>query len=255
MNKKIPVFELQNVTVELAGNTILKDVNLKVFSGDTIVIIGPSGSGKSVLLKTLVGIHKPIAGRVLFEGSDWQSMPWDQRHRLSVALGVQFQTAGLFDNMTVFENVAFPIQDHHPEMPSSKVSERVLECLGAVGLTDAKDKLPHELSGGMQHRLAIARALALNPEVLIYDDPTAGLDPVKSDEMAVLLVSLKARQNSTLVVATHDMARAYQLDGRTLFVANQKVLETGSAAQTKAHPDAGVQQFIHGRLDGPLKVQ
>lgn len=249
------IFEFKNVTIELGGEIILKDVSFTVQRGDTMVIIGPSGAGKSVLLKAMVGIHIPKSGSVLFENQNWQSMTWETRHRLSAFLGVQFQTGGLFDSMNVYENIAFPIRDHHPELSESDLRKRIEECLVSVDLMDAQKKMPHELSGGMKHRLAIARALALNPEVLMYDDPTAGLDPVKSDQMAKLLVNLKTRKKSTLIVVTHDMARAYQLAGRIFFVANQTVIETGSVQETKDHPDPSVQQFIHGRIEGPLKIQ
>lgn len=247
-----PIIELQDVTIELGGEIILKSINFTVFHGDTIILVGPSGSGKSVLIKTMAGVIKPKSGRVLCEGEDWQDLHSEEKRKLAQHIGVQFQQNALFDSMTAFENVAFPLREHFPEMKEADIAKQVKTCLESVDLWEARDQMPHELSGGMQLRLGVARSIALNPKINFYDDPTAGLDPVNSDKMADLILDLKKKYDSTLIVVTHDMMRAYQMAGRIVLVANQEIIETGSAEQTRHHPDPRVQQFIHGELHGPL---
>lgn len=247
-----PAIKLDHVTVELGGEIILRDVNLEIQHGETLVIIGPSGSGKTVLLKTMAGIYSPKEGHVFCEGEDWQNLKSEQKHELARKIGVQFQKSALFDSLSAAENIAFPMREH-TKMTEKQIEDRVSYCLEAVGLSHARDLLPHDLSGGMRQRLGIARAIALEPEIIFYDDPTAGLDPVNSDKMAELILELKAKQkDATLIVVTHDMLRAYQLAGRIVLVADQSVIETGNAEETKKNPDPRVQQYIHGRLVGPL---
>lgn len=246
-----PILELKEVTVSLGGEVILENINLKVYQGETIIIIGPSGAGKTVLLKTMAGVYAPIHGHVFCEGEDWQNLQSEEKRNLSKKIGMQFQKSALFDSMTVAENVAFPLREH-TTLDEIQIENRVQECLNSVGLLEAHDMLPHELSGGMKQRLGIARAIALNPEIIFYDDPTAGLDPINSDKMADLIIDLKKKNNSTVIIVTHDMLRAYQLAGRIHLVVDRSVIETGNVEQTKNHPDARVQQFINGRLVGPL---
>lgn len=246
-----PILELIDVSVELGGEAILTDINMLVFPHDTVVIIGPSGGGKSVLLKTMAGIYLPIKGKVLCYGHEWSLLSMAEKHDIARQVGVQFQKSALFDSLNAFENVAFPLREH-TAMTEKEIEQRVLECLGAVDLLQARNLLPYEMSGGMQQRLGIARAIALKPSILFLDDPTAGLDPVNSDNMAELILNLKEQIAVTLIIATHDMQRAYQFAGRIFLVSNKQVLETGSASDTQKSPDPRVQQFIHGWLKGPL---
>lgn len=246
-----PIIELIHVDVTLGGELILSDVSMHVFAGDTIVIIGPSGGGKSVLLKTMAGIHPPSRGQVLCYGYNWTYLSRVMKHDLACKIGVQFQKSALFDDLNAFENVAFPLREH-TLMSESEITQRVLECLRSVDLLEARNLSPFQISGGMQLRLGIARAIALKPSVLFLDDPTAGLDPVNSDSMVELILSLKKNSSVTLIVATHDIRRAYELAGRIFLVADKQVFETGSAAETKNYDDPRVQQFIHGWLKGPL---
>jgi phospholipid/cholesterol/gamma-HCH transport system ATP-binding protein len=246
-----PILELIDVTLELGGEIILDGVNLSIHQDDTIVIIGPSGGGKSVLLKTMAGIYTPTTGKVLCYGHEWEALSMSEKHDVARKIGVQFQKSALFDELTAFENVAFPLREHTRDS-DEVIGDRVLACLKAVGLEAAKSLLPHEMSGGMRQRLGIARAIALKPEILFLDDPTAGLDPVNSDLMAEMILNLKKEVAATLIIATHDMQMAYQFAGRILLVADKKVIETGNAVQTQNHPDPRVQQFIHGWLKGPL---
>jgi phospholipid/cholesterol/gamma-HCH transport system ATP-binding protein len=249
-----PVLELENVTIELGYEVILENINLKVQEHETIVLIGPSGGGKTVLLKTMAGLFEPTTGHVRCYGQDWNSLSVVGRHDLARKVGVQFQKGALFDDLNAFDNVAYPLREHL-KLSEEQVTERVNECLKAVNLEKAGHLQAHEMSGGMRLRLGVARAIALKPEILFLDDPTAGLDPLYSDEMAELILKLKSGINATLIIVTHDLARAYQFAGRIFLVANKSAFETGSAEQTKNHPDPKVQQFIHGRASGPLSLK
>jgi phospholipid/cholesterol/gamma-HCH transport system ATP-binding protein len=246
-----PVLKLSDVSIELSGETILEGVSFEVHQDDTIVIIGPSGSGKTVLLKAMAGIYAPKKGKVFCYGHEWADLSMSEKHDVAKKIGVQFQKSALFDDLTAFENVAFPLREHTLDS-EEVIGERVLACLRAVGLEAAKSLVPHEMSGGMRQRLGIARAIALKPDILFLDDPTAGLDPVNSDLMAEMILALKKEVAATLIVATHDIQRAYQFAGRIFLVADKEVIETGGVVETQNHPDARVQQFIHGRLKGPL---
>jgi phospholipid/cholesterol/gamma-HCH transport system ATP-binding protein len=243
--------QLIDVTVELDGETILKNINLSVDIGETFVIVGPSGSGKTVLIKTMAGIYPPTQGNVICEGENWQNLKSKRKHDLAKHIGVQFQKSALFDALTAAENIAFPLKEH-TNLTDQEIEERVQYCLNAVNLSKAHDKLPHDLSGGMRQRLGIARAIALNPEIVFYDDPTAGLDPINSDQMGDLILDLKNKQKSTVILVTHSMFLAYKMAGRIALVSDQSVIVTGSKEETMNHPDPRVQQFIHGYLTGPL---
>jgi phospholipid/cholesterol/gamma-HCH transport system ATP-binding protein len=248
------VLELKDVTVELGGKVIFKNVSLKIYDEESIVLIGPSGHGKTVLLKTMAGVFKPTHGHVYVDGEDWQNLQTQGKHDLARKLGMLFQESALFDAMTVLENVVFPMREHglYNEEERHKIAKHLLE---RTHLDQHADKLPHELSGGMQRRLGIARALALNPKIVFYDDPVAGQDPVQSDEMADLILNLKKENKSTMVTVTSSMEIAFKIADRIFMVVNEEVLDVGSPAETQKNPDARVQQFIHGRTEGPIQVR
>lgn len=246
-----PIIELENVTIGFGDEVILTNVNMKIFPHETIVLIGLSGSGKTVLLKALAGLYAPLKGKIQCYGKSWDELSIIGKHDLASKVGMQFQKSALFDDLDAFDNVAYPLREH-TKMTEEQVHNRVIECLQAVDLEKAQHLQAHELSGGMKQRLGIARAIALKPELLFLDDPTAGLDPINSDNMADLILNLQREIETTLIVVTHDLARAYQFAGRIFFVGAKTVIETGSAEQTKNHPDPRVQQYIHGQLKGPL---
>lgn len=249
-----PLLEAKDVTISLGNEIILHDVNLKVFAGDTVVIIGPSGSGKTVLLKTLAGLYTPSRGTVKCHDFKWSEMSITRKHDFARILGMQFQKGALFDDMNTIDNVKYVLREH-TALTEVEIETRALECLAMVHLENSRNLLPHELSGGMRLRLGVARSLALKPEILFMDDPTAGLDPVNSDEMAELILKIKEQMNATLVVVTHDIMRAYQFAGRIVFIADKSLLETGSCEETRNHKDPRVQQFLHGWLQGPLSSE
>lgn len=251
MTKQHPLIEAKDVTVELGAELILHDINLDIYPGDTAVIIGPSGSGKTVLLKTLAGIHTPTKGYVKCRDFKWSDMSSEKKHDFARVLGMQFQKGALFDDLSTIDNIKYVLREH-TTLSETEIENRALECLRMVNLEKAKLLQPHELSGGMKLRLGVARSIALKPELLFMDDPTAGLDPVNSDEMAELILDIKNKMNATLVIVTHDIMRAYQFAGRIFFISGKTIFETGSAEETKNHKDPRVQQFVHGWLNGPL---
>lgn len=247
-----PALKIDNVTVALGGEVLLQDINLEIAHGETFVLIGPSGSGKTVLLKTMAGIYKPAKGHVYCEGEDWQNLTSEEKILLSRKIGVQFQKSALFDSMNAFENVAFPLREH-TKLDEADIEKKVRECLESVGLLEAEKLMPHELSGGMKQRLGIARSLALNPEIIFYDDPTAGLDPINTDIMLDLIAQLKQVYHSTIIMVTHSLICAYKMADRIALVGNKQVIVAGSPEETKSSIHPLVHQFVSGQLSGPLK--
>lgn len=245
------IIEAKNVTVELGGEVILHDINLQIHKGDTIVFIGPSGGGKTVLLKTLAGLYEPTVGTVTCNNINWIDLSVEQKHDFARILGMQFQKGALFDDLNSLENICYVLREH-TTLPENDIIKRAEDCLKMVKLEKARNLMPHELSGGMRLRLGVARSLALKPEILFMDDPTAGLDPINSDDMAKLILDIKKQMNATLVIVTHDISRAYQFAGKIYLIADKTLIETGSAEQTRQHSDPRVQQFIHGWIKGPL---
>ncbi len=245
------VLELKNVRIEFSTKLVLKNINLQIRKGESLVLIGPSGHGKTVLLKVLAGLQPTSSGEACVFGKNWQNLRGAERLSALKRLGMLFQKNALFDSLTCAENIAFPLREttKKTEQEIQKIVEHFLDC---VGLPQVKSLFPDEISGGMQKRLGIARALALNPEVIFYDDPTAGLDPITSRKIIQTIGELKSGANSTAITVTNDMNRAYQMADRIGFVVDQELLITGSKEQTLQHSDPRVQQFIRGAIDGPL---
>ena len=248
--------ELRSVCFSFGREVILDDVSFSVAAGETVVLIGPSGQGKSTLLKLMAGLIKPREGTVAIEGHNFQSMSSEDRDALAKKIGMLFQKNALFDSLTSVENVAFPLREVAGERANAKMAIAIAEkFLEAVGIAHARDLLPDEISGGMQKRLGIARALALDPQIVFYDDPTAGLDPITSRKIVQLIMDLREKRNSTVVAVTNDMHRAYQLADRIFMVVDKAVIDCGSPQETQNHKDPRVSQFIRGLLQGPLTVQ
>lgn len=248
-----PAIELIDVSLSFGEEPLLRGVSLSIARGEAFVLIGPSGQGKSVLLKLMAGLISPTSGDVLIEGKNLRTMQRQDREELARKVGMLFQKNALFDSLTAGENVAFPLREVL-EAGDLEVIQAIRYYLEAVGLSHARDLYPDEISGGMQKRLGIARALALKPQIVFYDDPTAGLDPITSRKIIQLIKDLQREQGTTLVAVTNDMNRAYQTADRIGMVVDGELVITGSPEETQRHPDARVQQFIHGRLEGPLTV-
>lgn len=242
---------LQDVSIDFGDGPLLRKVNLAIPKGESLVLIGPSGFGKSVVLKLFAGLLKPDSGKVYICEKDFQTLSHGEQLKLQLRMGMLFQKNALFDSLTVSENVAFPMRET-THLSEGEIQDRVSFFLEEVGLEHAANLYPDEISGGMQKRLGIARALALKPEIVLYDDPTAGLDPITSRRIIDLILKLRQESRSTLVSVTNDMARAYQLADRIAMVVDGEILVTGTKSETLANRDPRVIQFIHGRLEGPL---
>jgi phospholipid/cholesterol/gamma-HCH transport system ATP-binding protein len=231
-----PVIELRNVSLSFDGQPVIKDANLKIQKGEKIVLIGPSGHGKSVILKLMAGVLTPTSGEVIVADS---------------SKGMLFQKNALFDSLNATDNIAFPLRET-TSLDETTIAQKVQHYLQAVGLSHAAQLFPDEISGGMQKRLGIARALALDPEIIFYDDPTAGLDPITSRKIIELILQLQKENGSTVVAITNDMNRAWQMADRLAMVIDGELVVTGNVEETRRHQDARVQQFIKGLLQGPL---
>jgi phospholipid/cholesterol/gamma-HCH transport system ATP-binding protein len=243
--------ECREVSKAFEDVLLLHSVNLQVAKGETLVLIGPSGQGKSVFLKMLCGLLPPTQGEVLHQGDNLYQISEKQRNLKMQVIGMLFQKNALFDSLTCAENIAFPLREI-TNLSESEIGDKITHFLEAVELPHARDLYPHEISGGMQKRLGIARALALDPKLIFYDDPTAGLDPITSRTIIDLILHLSEQNNSTVVAITNDMGRAYQMADRIGMIVDRELVITGNVEQTKTHQDPRVHQFITGALEGPL---
>ena len=246
------MIDIKDVSKTFNYHTVLDHVNLTIKQGETMVIIGRSGSGKSVLLKHIIGLMVPDEGFVSVDGVDIATLSGTELDKLRMKFGMLFQGAALFDSMTTFENVAFPLQEH-TTMQEGTVRQRVHECLGLVGLQNVDELYPSELSGGMRKRAGLARALAINPNIILYDEPTTGVDPIMGDIINDLIIALRDRLKVTSVVVTHDMRSAYKVADRIAMLYNGRILALGSPKQIQESQDPVVQQFIRGEAQGPIQ--
>jgi phospholipid/cholesterol/gamma-HCH transport system ATP-binding protein len=246
-----PIARLDNVSVAFGAQPVLRNLNLDIRRGETLLIIGESGCGKTVLLKLLVGLLKPTAGRVLFEDRDLAKHSPAELIQMRRRFGFLFQGAALFDSLTVFDNVAYPLRALH-SLKENEVRDRVFARLREVGLSDtAATKNPAELSGGMRKRVGLARALALDPEVMLYDEPTTGLDPVMTDLINDLILQTRERRPVTSVVVTHEMKTVRRIANRVvmLFPLAQlgkdegQVIYDGAAGGLEDSPEERVRRF------------
>ncbi len=230
---------------------VLRGVHLEVARGEIMVVIGQSGSGKSVLLKHLIGLLAPDRGEIYIDGREVTGLP--RRARLDVArrFGYLFQGAALFDSLTVAENVAFGLERYR-SCGRDDVQRIVTESLERVGLRGVEDLMPHELSGGMKKRVGLARAIAYEPEIILYDEPSTGIDPIRADSINDLILQLRREMSVTSVVITHDMVSTFKLADRVAMLYQGRIVEVGTPAEIKASPSPVVQQFIHGRAAGPI---
>jgi phospholipid/cholesterol/gamma-HCH transport system ATP-binding protein len=245
------VIVLENLTKSFGGRTVLNGVSLEVPDGQNTVIIGASGAGKSVTLKLIVGLLEPDAGRVLVDGEDVQELDRDQLAGLRGRIGYVFQFAALFDSMTVAENIRLGLAKRgHAE---SVIRERIEESLAVVDLSGSEDKLPAELSGGMRKRVGIARAIALKPRYILYDEPTTGLDPITAAVMDQLIMRTRDLGVTGLVV-THDMRSAFTVGDRIALLHQGTIRQAGSVDEVRASDDPVVRQFIEGQ-PGPALVR
>ncbi len=232
---------------------VLDGVNLTLRDGETVVIIGGSGTGKSVLLKHIIGLLEPDDGRIIVDGVDVGAVRGEDLYQLRKKFGMVFQSGALFDSLTVAGNVGLSLREH-TDLKEEEILEIVREKLALVGLSGVENQKPAELSGGMRKRVALARALVAEPEVMLYDEPTTGLDPIMADVINELILDLRKRLGNTAVVVTHDMASAFKIADRICMLFKGKIIWDGSPEETRQSRDPVVQQFITGTSVGPIQV-
>jgi phospholipid/cholesterol/gamma-HCH transport system ATP-binding protein len=238
----------RNLTKRFGSRVALNNISLAIQEGKTTVIIGQSGCGKTVFMKHLIVLERPTEGQVFFKG---QRIDHLDNHRLAdirMHFGFCFQMGALFDSLTVFENIIFPIQQHHNVTDFKALEELVKLKLALVGMDGYQNQYPASLSGGQKKRVALARAIALNPEVILYDEPTTGLDPITSDVINELILKLQRELKITSVVVTHDMKSAYKIADRIIMFHGGKIVADGDADHIRNHPNEIVRQFIEGRV-------
>lgn len=243
-----PIIELRNVTKRFGSLVVLDRASLSLHHGCTTVVIGESGTGKSVLLKHILGLLRPDSGEVYFAGQRVDRLRPKEWVAIRRRFGMLFQGAALFDSMSAAENVAFPILEHR-NLSDVEARDIALEKLRMVGLAEFADKKPAQLSGGQRKRVGLARAIALDPEVILYDEPTTGLDPIRADVINELILKLKRELGMTSVVVTHDMASAYKVADRIVMLYRGNFIADGSPEEIRDTSDDRVRRFIEGRAD------
>jgi len=243
-----PLVEFKNVKKRFVHLVVLDGVNLKVERGESVVIIGASGSGKSVTLKHIVGLLRPDDGEVYFDGVRIDPLPESELMPIRRRCGFLFQMSALFDSLTVGENVAFPLQEH-TKKNKEEIAEIVRQKLAMVGLTGIEKKMPGELSGGQKKRVALARAIALDPELILYDEPTTGLDPIRADVINNLIIKTQRELNTTSITVTHDMQSAFKIANRIVMLHEGKIIIDGSPDQIKNTDNDIVRRFVLGEAD------
>jgi len=245
------MIQLRGVSKRLGTKQVLDGLDLDVPAGVTMVILGRSGSGKSVLLKHIIGLMHPDQGRIEIDGEDVAHMDEAELNRVRRRFGMLFQGAALFDSLTVGENVALPMREHL-KLSDAEIHRRVTERLSWVGLEGIEDQKPASLSGGMKKRVGLARAVAIDPAYILYDEPTTGLDPIMSDVINQLIRSLQHRMGVTSVVVTHDLHSAWKVGDQLALLHEGRVQFTGTPSEAETTSDLLVRQFIEGRSEGPV---
>jgi phospholipid/cholesterol/gamma-HCH transport system ATP-binding protein len=246
-----PLIEVNDLHKSFATNHVLRGLNLAIRPGESMVVIGGSGTGKSVLIKCIIGILTPDRGTIFVAGQDIGSLKEKDLYQLRKKFGMLFQAGALFDSMKVWENVGFGLLQH-TTLSKKEVKKQAIEKLNLLGLHHIEDLMPSELSGGMRKRVSLARAIAMEPEILLYDEPTTGLDPIRADTINALIVEMRKKIKVTSITITHDMVSAYKVGDRIAMLYQGKIIEVGTPAEIKNSNSAIVQQFIQGKAEGPI---
>lgn len=245
------MIEIINLCKDFGNKRVLDNLNLNINTGETTVIIGRSGCGKSVLLKHIIGIMTPASGQVFVDGRNVSRLRGKHLNDVRMKFGMLFQAAALFDSLPVWENVAFGMIEH-TEKTKEEIMQRARECLNLVGLSGVEDLKPAALSGGMRKRVGLARAICMKPEIILYDEPTTGLDPIMADAINSLIVELHDKLKITSVAVTHDMTSAYKIADKIAMLYEGKIISVGTPDEIKNTNDPIVKQFINGEAEGPI---
>lgn len=242
------IIEFKGVAKSFGDNVVLRDASVQIARGETLTVIGGSGKGKTVFLKLVLGVLRPDRGQVLFRGQDVGAMRERDLRRMRSRIGMLFQGAALFDSLTVKENVAYPLRLHfrHSE---GEIARIVAQRLAMVGLPGTEEMMPADLSGGMKKRVGLARAIATDPDLILYDEPTTGLDPANTRRICRLIREMQAKLGVTSIVVTHDMAAAFEVTDRIAMIAHHRFGFVGTKEEARASADPLVQNFIHGEME------
>ncbi|MEQ8279209.1 MAG: ABC transporter ATP-binding protein [Deltaproteobacteria bacterium] len=238
------IIQTTNVHKSFGRNHVLRGISLDFPVGTTTVILGGSGSGKSVLMKHLIGLLHPDEGKVVVDGEDVSKLEGEDLTRMRAKFGMVFQWAALFDSMNVLDNVAFPLREHRKDLTDAQVRELVAEKLALFGLEGIEDKFPADLSGGMRKRVGLARAIIMDPKIVLYDEPTTGLDPITTDYVDEMIKRAKDKLKVTSVVISHDIASSFNIADRIAFLYNGEIVAYGAPDKVKAADHEFVQQFL-----------
>jgi phospholipid/cholesterol/gamma-HCH transport system ATP-binding protein len=247
------MIKLLNLHKSFRTQKVLDGLDLEIETGKTTVIIGRSGGGKSVLLKHIIGLLRPDSGEVLIDGKDITRLGDRDLNEIRKKFGMLFQEAALFDSMTVGENVAFPLREH-TRMKEEEIRRTVADRLHAVGLTGVEEKMPSELSGGMRKRVGLARAIAMQPQIVLFDEPTTGLDPVMTEAINRLIIETQKNFNLTCVVISHDIQSIFTVGHRIAMLYEGKIIAYGTPEELKASRNPVIVQFLAGSIDGPIRI-
>jgi phospholipid/cholesterol/gamma-HCH transport system ATP-binding protein len=242
------MIEIRDLYKSFGEKQVARGINLKIYTGESLTIIGQSGSGKSVLLKHMVGLLKPDSGDLLVDDRSVVTAKRRELYEIRMKFGVLFQGAALFDSMTVQENISLGLRTH-TEMSEEEIRGRVERCLQLVSLPGVEKLKPAELSGGMKKRVGLARAIAMQPEYILYDEPTTGLDPITADTINDLIIRMNEELKVTTVVVTHDMVSAYKVSDRIVMIHDGKVIHSGTPEETRDSPIDIVRKFVTGMAE------
>lgn len=247
------MIKISSLKKQFGRKKVLDGVDLDIEKGKITVIIGRSGEGKSVLIKHIIGLLRPDDGQIFLEGQEISSMSERDWGEVRKRFGMLFQGAALFDSMTVGENVGFPLKEH-TDLPDEDIMKVVGEKLRRVGLVGVEHMMPAELSGGMKKRVGLARAIVMDPEIVLFDEPTTGLDPIMSDSIADLVLDTQRSLKTTYILITHDIPFTYKIADKIAMLHEGRIIEQGSVDEMKKNPNPVVRQFLEGRAEGPIKV-
>jgi phospholipid/cholesterol/gamma-HCH transport system ATP-binding protein len=245
------MIEVVDLHKTFGDKKVLQGMSLTVDRGEIVVVIGQSGSGKSVLIKHMIGLLQPDSGEIHIDGVDICCLLEDEFHKLRRRFGMLFQGAALFDSLTVGQNVGFGLE-RYTDLDLHERKHVIIESLAKVGLRDVEDLMPYELSGGMKKRVGLARAIAYKPEIILYDEPSTGIDPIRADAINDLIIQMKEDLGVTSVVITHDMVSAYKIADKIAMLYDGKIIEEGTPEEIENSQNEIVQQFIHGKAQGPI---
>lgn len=242
------IVEIKNLTKRFESNTVLDNISIDVHRGENLVVFGRSGQGKSVLLKCIIGLMHFDSGKILINDKDISKLTVKELNEVRKNIGFLFQGAALYDSMTVKENLEFPLKKHFPEKSQKEVEEKIRYTLELVSLEDAIDKMPSELSGGMKKRIGLARSIITDPELMLYDEPTTGLDPITTKEISELIINLQKKFNMTSIVVTHDLICAEIIADRAIFLKDAKIAYEGKLEDLTSSSDPFLRNFFSHEL-------